>query len=195
MVLKHIERVDAYRELLDRLLDELDAARPGGDGPMRDRVGFVFVTAPGATTPAHIDPEQNLLLQVQGTKEISIATWPDELRAQQELERYYHGGHRNVSELPPQAEVFPLAPGDGVHVPLWAAHWVLNGPAPSVSLSITYRTPRGVRAERAHAINGHLRRFGLHPRPPGARPSIDRLKAGLHIGWEQTIGRRRSRPN
>jgi hypothetical protein len=66
-----------------------------------------------------------------------------------------------------------------VYVPAFMPRWVQNGPAASISLSITFRTPASLRLERVHLLNARLRRAGLSPRPPGASPVRDRLKESL----------------
>ena len=70
-----------------------------------------------------------------------------------------------------------LRPGDGVYVRPDAPHFVRNGPEPSVSFSITWRTPATARASRVHRTNGRLRSLGITPRRPGHSPARDRVKA------------------
>lgn len=179
MVLKNIEAVSAYRRLLDSGLDELEPYLAGREGGMRQREGFIFLSAPGSVTPAHIDPEHNLLLQIRGTKEMNVGRFADRATEQRELERFYGGGHRNIHRLPSTPRAFSLGPSDGVYVPPNAPHWVVNGETVSVSLSITFRTPATVRTQRVHSVNAKLRRLRLSPPPPGARPLADRTKATL----------------
>jgi hypothetical protein len=177
MVLKNIELDADYKTLLDEALDgimELVADREGG---MRDREGFVFLSAPGSVTPSHIDPEHNFLLQVRGEKEMNVGRFPDARTEQLELERYYRGEHRNIPCLPEQASVFRLTPGDGIYVPVHAPHFVRNGERASVSLSVTFFTPETHRTAAVHSFNGKVRRLHLHPRPPGRRRVVDQLKA------------------
>jgi hypothetical protein len=179
MVLKNIELSPAYRQLLDETLDEVAPLVEGreGEGGMTRREGFIFLSAPGSVTPSHLDPEHNFLLQVRGTKDMHVGRFASPEHEQRELERYYHGGHRNIDRLPDTAETYHLSPGDGVYVPVHAPHWVANGPHASVSLSITWYTPAVEQAGRVHAFNGRLRRLRLAPRPPGRRPGADRGKA------------------
>jgi len=70
-----------------------------------------------------------------------------------------------------------MQPGDGVYIYPWAPHWVHNGPAVSISLSITFRTQRSERDELVHFLNGRLRRRGLSPRPAGESKLVDWTKA------------------
>ena len=62
------------------------------------REAFIFVSSPGAVTPFHIDPEWNFLLQVRGRKIIHVFPADDRsLVSEEELERFYSGGHRNLA--------------------------------------------------------------------------------------------------
>jgi hypothetical protein len=195
MVLKNIEADPEYKALLDELLDEVMPLVADREGRMHDREGYIFLSAPNSTTPAHLDPEHNFLLQVRGTKTMVVGRFADADREQRELERFYGGGHRNIElELLDEQE-FPLSPGDGVYVPFNAPHLVRNGPALSVSLSITWRTPRTRTAVKAHLANSRLRRLGLSPRPPGERERADRVKAEVARaiqGVHRRIAARRS---
>ena len=178
MVLKLIETDPDYKRLLDETLDEVAGHLPASGGPMLQREGFVFLSAPSSVTPSHTDPEHNILLQVRGRKEMTVGEFPDAETRQRELEDHATGGHRNVEWLPVNPQLFDLHPGEAVYVPPHAPHWVRNGEVASVSLSITFRTPGTDRAARVSAMNARLRRIGLSPKPPGDRPAIDAVKAG-----------------
>jgi hypothetical protein len=192
MVLKFIETDPEYRALLNALLDEVAPLAPASEGAMTRREGFIFLSAPNSTTPAHVDPEHNFLLQIQGMKTMVIGRFPDERSEQLELERHYAGGHRNMDAMFDAPEEFELAPGEGVYVPVHAPHLVRNGSEPSISLSITWRTEATERAEKAHVANARLRRLGLSPSMPGRRPGADHVKA-LAARSLQGIQRRVSR--
>jgi ribosomal protein L16 Arg81 hydroxylase len=144
---------------------------------MRTRRAFIFVSSPGAVTPYHIDHEYNFLLQIAGRKQMALHD--RSAVSEQELERFYRGEHRNLAladRAGHRAQVFELGPGDGVHVPVNAPHYVRNGDAVSVSFSITFRTPEGDRRSAVYAVNDRLRRLGLAPRAVGAVPLVDRTK-------------------
>ena len=183
-VLKNIETVEAYRTLLMDLLGELEPVVAPRTGAMLTPQGFVFISSPGSITPFHFDPEHNILLQLRGTKVMNV--WPagDERFAdRREHERYHAGGHRN---LPWQdiyqgdAQQVPLAPGDAVLMPVMAPHFVANGDAPSISLSITWRSEWSYRESEAHAANAALRRVGFDPAMPPRWPSYAWFRS---VGW------------
>ncbi|SNS56941.1 cupin-like domain-containing protein [Sphingopyxis indica] len=183
-VLKNIESEPAYRDLLMRLLGELKPVVEPRTGAMLTPQGFIFVSSPGSITPYHFDPEHNILLQLRGSKVMNV--WPagDERFAHRiEHERYHSGGHRNL----PWQQAFeghqqrvPLAPGDAVLVPVMAPHFVANGDAPSISLSITWRSEWSYRESEAHAANALLRRMGMDPAMPPRWPGHARIKT---VGW------------
>lgn len=191
MVLWNIEQVSRYRLLLDAILDEAVPLLPARERGMGRREAFLFLSAPDAVTPVHFDPENNFLLQIRGTKKLHVGRFPDRRWELRELDRYHDGGHRNLSEVPPLANTFFMQPGTGVYLYPWAPHWVYNGPAASVSLSITFRTRRSEAIERAHLFNRRLRRHGLSPLPAGESERIDRAKAACagFLAWLRRRGR------
>lgn len=185
LVLKRVEAHPEYRSLLDRCLDEIDGVIAPSWPGMRRREGFVFVSSPGSVTPFHLDPEVNFLLQVHGRKTMHV--WrraDDEVVGERDLERYFSSdAHRNLpyrDAFEARGERFELAPGDGVHVPMAAPHWVQNGDDVSVSFSITFRTDASERRERLYQVNARLRGLGLRPQPVGRRPRLDDLKLGAY---------------
>jgi hypothetical protein len=179
MVMWYIEQVPEYRALLDECLDEVERYVGNRHGGMRYRKAYLFLSAPGATTPAHFDPEQNLLLQIRGTKDFSVGRFADPSDQQAELDRYFDGGHRNLDRMPELEATFRMEPGDGVYVPPFAPHWVHVGAQASISLSITFRTRASLEMERVSHFNAHMRRLHLPSRLPGISPSRDRLKASV----------------
>jgi hypothetical protein len=202
MVLKFVERDPAYRELLDRCVDEVLArAEPRLPG-VSGRAAFIFISSPRAVTPYHIDPEHNFLLQVRGWKTMNVFPESDRsLISEQELESFYSGAHRNLvfqEHFQEKADEFRLEPGDGVHVPVTAPHWVRNGDQVSVSWSITFRSSLTARRETVYKVNHRLRALRLSPAPVGAHPAIDTAKliafrSALRI--KRTVsGRRTARP-
>jgi hypothetical protein len=182
MVLKRVERDPAYKALLDRLLDQLqphtDRLTPG----MRDRQGFIFISSPGSVTPFHMDNEYNFLLQVRGEKTVHMWDPNDRRVLPEETIEDFHGNfvHRNLpfrDEFMTTAWVLPLPAGRGVHFPVNAPHWIKNGPAVSISFSITFDAPDAQLRKLVYVLNNRLRKLGLHPTPYGASRPRDRLKA------------------
>jgi hypothetical protein len=182
MVLKKVDTDPAYRKLLEEALNDVLPLVADRVGEATGKEAFIFLTAPNATTPLHTDPEENLLLQIKSKKQIEIGRWPDEETEKEHLERYYGGGHRNIDQMPPNAETFILNPGDGVHVPLNAPHWVKNFDQVSISFSITFTTEHSDLLNDVYSLNGRLKRFHVSTTPFGAHPGRDRAKAMLWRG-------------
>ncbi|HEY2637715.1 MAG TPA: cupin domain-containing protein, partial [Solirubrobacteraceae bacterium] len=194
MVLWYVEQVPEYKALLDECLDEVERVVLDRHGPMRQRNAFIFLSAPNATTPVHVDPEQNLLLQIQGTKEMNVGRFADPSIYHGELARVYDGGHRNLAQMPELERCFRMEPGDGTYVYPFAPHWVKNGPGASVSLSITFRTASSKRAEQVLQANAHLRKLHLEPKPFGVSPVRDRVKGAVMTGASRLRRGGRTRP-
>ena len=146
--------------------------------------GFVFVTSPGGVTPYHFDPEHNILLQIHGSKVMTQFPAGDAHYAPDEVHEAYHtGGARELTwrdELMAGGKEFPLASGEALFVPVMAPHFVQNGPEPSVSLSITWRSDWSFAEADARAFNAVLRRIGFRPRNTGRWPVSNRPKA---LAW------------
>lgn len=182
--LKNIEQCPAYAGLLIDLLAELRPVIEARTGAMLKPQGFVFVTSPGGVTPYHFDPEHNILLQVMGSKVMTMFPAGDARFAPDETHEGYHtGGGRELfwrDELLPAGKQWSLSPGEALYVPVMSPHFVNNGPAPSVSLSITWRSEWSFAEADARAFNGLLRRIGITPRAPGRWPASNRAKA---LAW------------
>ncbi|MEA3040694.1 MAG: hypothetical protein QOC65_183 [Sphingomonadales bacterium] len=181
MVLKFIEQDPAYRALLDEALAPLRPVVGAVTGEMLKTEGFIFISSPGAVTPFHFDPEHNILLQIRGSKTMTVFPAGDEELADGERHEAFHqGGHRNLpwkDAFAARGEPFELAPGEAVYVPVKAPHWVKNGPEPSISLSITWRSEWSFHEEYAHGFNRLLRRAGLTPSLPRPFPAGNRAKS------------------
>ncbi len=182
VALKRIEQVPAYRELLHAVLAELKGVVEPRTGAMMQLEGFVFVTSPGSVTPFHFDPEHNILLQIMGSKTMTLFPVEDEVMFAAPVHEQYHLGlhHRNLpwqDDFAAKGRAITIQPGEAIHVPVKAPHWVQNGDEPSVSLSITWRSDWSYAEADARAFNHVLRRFGLNPASPGAFPAQNKGKA------------------
>jgi len=182
MVLKFVQADPEYRELLDNCLDEVGGLSEALSRNMRDREGFIFITSPRSITPFHIDPEYNFLLQVRGKKRINIFDPSDRtVLSEEDLEKFYAASADNATirfkeECRPRAKAFDISPGEGLHFPVNAPHWVENGDEVSVSFSITFETPVCERRSILYSTNARLRRMGLHPSPVGRSAFRDAAK-------------------
>ncbi len=180
-VLKNIEQVPAYQALLLRLLDELRPAIEAKTGAMLRPQGFIFISSPNAVTPYHFDPEHNILLQLTGSKVMTQFPAGDPTYAPDQVHEGYHtGGARELTwsdDLAEGGTEFALSPGQALFVPVMAPHFVRNGPASSISLSITWRSDWSFAEADARAFNALMRDAGISPAPPGRWPAANRGKA------------------
>jgi quercetin dioxygenase-like cupin family protein len=140
-----------------------------------------FVASAGAVTAAHPDRHHNLLLHVDGQKEVWVDDDPDRRGHHARTLDYFRAPHLGAPELPPAAS-FVLSPGEGVYIPPYAWHWTeVLGDDSSAGFSIGFSTPITVQNARVVAIDMKLRRFGVRPRPPDPSASslVGRMKLGL----------------
>ena len=173
-VLKNVERDAAYGALLDAALAELAPIVDARTGAMLNREAFIFLSSPGSVTPFHMDPEHNILLQIMGEKVMTVFPAGDEeLVPAVQSEAFHAGGHRNLhwqEHFRERGTAVRLLPGDAIHVPVKAPHFVENGAGVSISLSVTWRSERSVAESELHGLNALLRRRGLPIGRIGAQP-------------------------
>ena len=163
--------------------DILEVSGPKLDRKMSYKKVDIFVTSPNRVTTYHIDSESGFLLQVEGTKEISLFRYDDrEVLPEEELEQFWtvdRNAPRYKPHLQHHADQVRLEPGTGVHIPINAPHWVQNGNNISISLSINYHAFANERAN-IYRLNYHLRnKLGVTPTPPFRSPARDFVKRSI----------------
>jgi Cupin-like domain len=182
MVLKRIEQHPDYAALLADVLSEIEPLVRARTGGMLGQEGFVFISSPGAVTPFHFDPEHNILMQIRGSKVMTVFPAGDEVLVSAEAEEQFHLGehHRNQpwqDEFAARGTAHPLSPGEALYVPVKAPHWVKNGPNVSISLSVTWRSEWSYEEAYARGFNHMLRKKGLTPDAPARYPERNRVKS------------------
>lgn len=184
--LLHLEHLPAYRELLERLLGDLDrqAPHPGRSRPD----GVAFLAPPGAVTPLHCDHHHNLLLQVAGRKELTLGYFDSPALTQLQVEASV-ALRRNAEIAPARTEQLTLAAGDGLYIPPFGFHAARVLDEPSVALSCSFSTAETDRAVQVHLLNHRLRRLRLPASPPGRWPALDVAKSAT-----ARVARRALRP-
>lgn len=199
LALHHIQQDPQYAALVAEVLDATLLKIAGKDRGFHNFAGWVFVSAPGAITPYHMDHENNFILQLRGEKEIHVF---DPLASEVVSDRCLEVFHRTWSrELvtyeeshEAHASVYHVQPGDGAYMPTTAPHWVQNGNNVSITVSFTYYSSEARRRERLYQLNWLMRRLGMAPAPIGPSPVRDRIKSALAVpllGLERTVRRRR----
>ena len=184
VVLRRAEKIPAYAELLDACMNEIETLA-GRDlrGAIKLRNAIVFVNSPNRISSYHIDRECNCLLQIRGTKTVSVFDRYDrEVLPEREIERFWTVDNNSAIYRPQfeeRALKVALEPGKGVHIPVNAPHWVQNGPEVSVSLSINFHYRDALLAD-VYRANYWLRRAGFAPSPPERSAAASRMKAGAY---------------
>lgn len=153
--------------------------------------GFIFISAPPAVTPFHIDRENNLWLQIRGRKRINVWQPDDRVAvAEDAVERFIvHGDLSDVMYADAvRARSFEMetGPGEGVYMPSTSAHmtesathWVQPGDDYAISIGIVFYTRATRRAANIYALNQFLRQRGWQPTPPYRRRWLDVTKYPL----------------
>jgi hypothetical protein len=181
MQLRDVGTDPEYAQLLGKIIEEFrlpsERVASGLSAPRAD----IFVSSPGSTTPFHLDEEHNFLLQIRGSKKLSIADgFNPAVLDRERLRAYFRGS----GELAPYSEHLEehsvhidLRPGEGVHIPPCHPHWVQNGDTVSISLGVLWFSDVTARRRHLYRVNGWLERVGLHPSQPGDNPTSDSIKA------------------
>ncbi len=200
VVLRRAEKDPEYGALLNACMSEIESLSGRDLGrAMKVRNAIIFINSPNRVSTYHIDRECNFLLQVRGTKTISIFDRADRVvLPEEEIERFW-AVDNNAAVYKPQhqdrAAMYELHPGDAVHIPVNMPHWVRNGPTVSVSISINFQYHDAILAD-IYRANHWLRRIGLRPTPPHRSPLADEVKRfalrsarGIHNTTRHLTGR------
>ena len=176
-----------FDELVDRFYAELSELYQQ-DIKARTMRTFLalFVSSPGAYTNYHIDHTWNFLLQISGRKTVHLYDPLDpDVITQGDKEGWYMRNFTLTPKAQAKAIAYELGPGDGVHHPVNAPHWVQNGSEISISLSIGLCLHDSNRDAKIHQTNFVLRRFGLKPKPPGRSKWRDAAKVSFMSLWSE----------
>jgi hypothetical protein len=191
IILRSVQEDPEYARLLDACMDEI-VALSGRDlsQVMKLRDSIIFVNSPHRITTYHIDRECSWLYQIRGRKTISIFDPTDrDVLPEREIEKFWEVDN-NAAIYKPQyqsrATVIELRPGEGVHIPVGAPHWVRNGPEVSVSLNINFHYLDAIAAD-VYRANYWLRRLGLNPTPPRVSPFKDAIKRSVYGAANRTV--------
>ena len=183
MVIKRVEVDPDYRAVLETFVREANIAAGRPENEFSEVEGFIFVSSAKATTPFHIDAEENILIQLHGDKSVRTFDNGDRTLVTEETMEIAPSTHRNKPYedwYESRATLHHLKPGDALHMPYMMPHWVSTGESYSISMAMTWKTPEVLRLNKIRWMNGTLRRFGLPQRPPGVSPSLDAAKVVTH---------------
>jgi hypothetical protein len=181
LFIQNVETDAIYAPFVRELLEDVKIALRARGRKMVCGWGWVFISAPGTVSPYHRDHEQTCLLQLTGNKTVSVFPTNDREICSEEENEFFHTQaslQKTVfnESMQPRASTFELGPGDALYMPFSAPHWVQNGPATSMSFSVTYATEDTMSLERAYRMNAFLRKAGLRPKPVGDSSARDAIK-------------------
>ncbi|MBX3618385.1 MAG: cupin-like domain-containing protein [Rhizobacter sp.] len=148
---------------------------------------YLFIASPNSLTPFHVDRYSTILMQFRGDKEVCVFPPRDaRVASADDCDAFmaYAPGRRPVwrPEAEPLGTSFQFSPGDALHIPFMAGHYVRNGANDvSISMSIIFNTRETARLSDAMRWNHYLRRkagrFGFEPSPVGTSAQRDAAKA------------------
>lgn len=133
LLLRNVERARPYGELLAAVLGELAELF----GPL-DGEASLILAPPLAVTPARVDAEHHLLLQISGDRELHVGRFPSPSAERRARERFRRAAHRNLESIPHDPTPIVLHAGDGVYLPPFAPHWIRTGPSASIGLALAF---------------------------------------------------------
>jgi len=182
VMLRFVEQLPAYRDLLDRVMDQIGPAIFPATGPGLTVRGFIFISSPGTLTPFHFDCEYNILFQIAGDKHFATYQPTPPWLPLDRHEAYYGAGDNMLpwdDAYEAEANIHPLRPGDALFIPYASPHWVKAGAEPTISLSITWQSEWSQSVGAAMQIHPLLRRCGL---PAGDLPAWPKAPKWRSLG-------------
>ncbi|MEO9168009.1 MAG: cupin-like domain-containing protein [Aestuariivirga sp.] len=183
MVIKRVEKDPAYKAVLEQFVREANEAAGHKPSDYSDLEGYIFVSSAKATTPFHIDMEENILIQLKGDKFLRTFDNADCTlvgEADMEISPAVHRNRKYDPSFEERATLHALKPGDAVHIPYTHPHWVSTGNTYSISMAMTWKTPEVRRLNKIRLMNGTLRTYGLPQAAPGVSPLRDAAKVIAH---------------
>jgi hypothetical protein len=172
--MRDVGAVDSrYRELVDRMFEEIVAKVPGFKTP-RGHHESILISSPDAQVYYHADLPGQSLVQISGRKRVWVYPNSAPFITAEHLEDI---ALFNVEvDLPykdwydDHAKVLDIGPGQMLGWQMNAPHRVENLDSFSVSMTISYTNDEIRRAEIVNLANGLLRhRFGYRPRSRNLR--------------------------
>ncbi|HEY3666327.1 MAG TPA: cupin-like domain-containing protein [Polyangiaceae bacterium] len=175
---------DLHRALISDV-EELMQRRGTGTRAIEPTL-WMFIASPNAITPFHCDRYSNFLMQFRGSKEVAVFNpWNDEVISPADCESWVANSDRPPPWRPEMdrfANKFHFVPGEAIHIPFVAGHYVKNGSEDvSISLSFFFHTDETFHLSRAlrvnHQLRGRLGRLNMRPTPVGRDRHMDAFKS------------------
>lgn len=188
LALYDVQSDPEYLEFLEEVLLCIRPYIQREQGDYFNASGFIFISAPPAVTPFHIDRENNFWLQIKGRKKISVFDHTDrEVVSARDVENFIVDrtlrGVKLDEQFVDRAQTFDMGPGDGLYFPSTSPHmttttdeWVQPGDGVAISIGVVFYTDLTLQQARAYQYNQVARRFKLQPKAPSSRLSANKLK-------------------
>ena len=178
----------SFRDLHRELVADVETVmkQQGVGDTAIDTALHLFIASPSAFTPFHIDRYSTILMQARGSKEVCVfPSWDERIVSSPDREQYLAYNKTSLPwtpEMDAHATRFNFSPGEALHIPFVAGHYIRNGSEDvSISLSVTFNTDQSMAWRRTIGFNRvvrpHLEKLGAAPAPVGASPWRDAVKA------------------
>ena len=190
ITLRDIQQAPEYAELINECLDEVEGLVADREGGMTRRAGYLFISCPASTTPMHFDVEHSFLLQVKGTKHVSVASFDDDSSPATASSTAISTARSATSRrCRRQAVTTVMGPGVGVYLPSYVPHWVETEAGISVSFSIPFFTAYTERAEGVYANQRAAAQAPPLTEDAGVVHVVDRTKAAVFRSIQKLRGK------
>ena len=176
-----------FRKVVEEVIDSTRHLLTGADSSIFDVDAYIFISKAPAVTPFHIDQENNFLLQIHGSKHLSV--WnPDDRKAVDESSVEDWIVRHSLSSVKFSEEKLAhaaydenMSAGEGIFMPSTSAHMSrTEDTSPNSTVSATvgfvFYTAATKRRANIYALNVVLRRLGFTPKPPGSSRPVDTVK-------------------
>jgi hypothetical protein len=157
----HITKLPAYRDLVDRIYDELERKVAGFRTVVRS--ANLLVSSPGAKVYYHADAPLNMLWHLRGEKRIWIYPDGEKYAPREWVEMLFT--RESDDDLPYRPEfdrdatAHPLLPGHMLTWPQNRPHRVENVQDLCVSLTTEHFTPEAMKKRMTYLANRYLREW------------------------------------
>lgn len=185
VLLKRVNQHPEFRSILNRTISHLESALDIDIEQSATQIeAFIFMAAPNAVTPFHIDAESVFLMQIEGEKTMWVGDPNDRaMVTNREIEQFYRGDEsapKFKQRKVKRAHEFQLRPGLGVHLPTLAPHWVRNTNNVSIAMSVSFVLPQDLRRKQIYVANSYLRKINRRlAGDPGSHPVWDSVRSNL----------------
>jgi hypothetical protein len=187
IMVRNPETDEKYKEIFTLLKGDLELLASKLGTKITDSTLYLFITSPNGTTPYHIDRYGTYLMQLSGDKDVHTwAPWDKKQITDSELETFMARNHQEPPSLKKgyleNSTISHITPGEGIHIPFLAPHWVKTNDTVSASISIIFNTTETRNKSLSLYFNELIhRKLGLRLNPViGKKTVSDSIKMFLY---------------